>query len=133
MAAIKSDDDIGMQTLGQGDDRCVDAAQWEVAVFLNQRSDVLPVGYFRESNVEAAQGFQKPRLYNRTQAGANKVSGFCQRERRNYQPIAGVRQDPKAAPMIPVITVNGRIQRPSVNDRDAERQLLSSLPIRAPE
>jgi hypothetical protein len=73
VAAIEGDDQIGVESLGERDDRGVRATEREVAVLLDQTRDSGPVVGGRSTYIERFQTPKKPRFSDSTHAMLKEV------------------------------------------------------------
>ena len=116
VSIVERSDGFDIETLRQGNDRRIGAAQREVAVLRHQVSDPGPVVRRRTLHVHVGQASEELCLDVGTEARPDEISGFGNDERRNDQAMLGLFENSATTRVIPVVLIHDRVEWSSVND-----------------
>ena len=116
VSIVERDDSVDIETLRQGNDGRIGAAQRKVAVLRHQVSDPGPVVRRRALHVHTGQTSEELCLDVGTETRPDEVSGFGDDERGDDQAMLGLFEDSATSCMIAVVLIHDRIEWSCVND-----------------
>ncbi len=116
--AVEGRDLRDLQPLGERDDRRIDRAQGQIAVPPDQLHDPRPVLGIDRDRLQGAmtQVGEEVHLRGRTTAATDEVRDLCDDEHGHEDGSGMARQDLDAGPMVVIIRVEIRDQRPGIDD-----------------
>lgn len=96
VAMVQCDDNLGTETLSQGDHGGVGAAQGKIGILFDKLSDARPVPGKGGLNIEAFEPPQETSFGLGPSALMDQVCGFRDAKSRNHEMEAGPLQDREA-------------------------------------
>ena len=117
MAAVERHDQIGLQPVGENDDRGVDRSEWEVGVPLDQVGDHRPIIGVWGFDVEAVQAADERGLPAHTQARSGEPGDLGDDKRRDDELQVTPTENLGTGGVIRIPPVERGEKRARVNDR----------------